>query len=87
MSSDLRLPPALLARLAMRRVGVVADFDDDAGLGEIEIDDPSFGTARIGFHCVAIADGSRHIEVGARVGFAVSMTPRGEVEARAITPC
>lgn len=46
-------------------VGTVTSFDDVTGLGEITGADG----ATIPFHCVSIADGTRTIEVGARVRF------------------
>jgi cold shock CspA family protein len=45
--------------------GVVTSFDEYVALGEITDD---AGTVWP-FHCVSIADGSRTIEVGARVQF------------------
>ncbi|MEY3806579.1 MAG: hypothetical protein RIR69_1391 [Actinomycetota bacterium] len=47
--------------------GVVTAFDAHAGLGEIR----SHNGEAIPFHCVAIADGSRDIEIGAAVEFVV----------------
>jgi cold shock CspA family protein len=61
--------------------GVVAEFDEARGLGTVEAD----GTA-YPFHCTAIADGSRTIEVGAAVTFEVSAGGMGRWEATAITP-
>lgn len=46
-------------------LGVVSAFDEYVALGEITDD---AGTVWP-FHCVSIADGSRTIEVGARVQF------------------
>lgn len=61
--------------------GVVASFDDHAGLGEIHADDGR----TVPFHCVAIADGSRTIAVGLRVRF--ELQPKlGRYEAAAIRP-
>jgi cold shock CspA family protein len=45
--------------------GTVTSFDKAVGLGEITRDDGSV----VPFHCVAIADGSRDIPVGAEVEF------------------
>ena len=42
--------------------GVVVGFDDDRGDGWIECDG-----VRWYFHCVAIADGSRHLDNGLEV--------------------
>ncbi|HBU75375.1 MAG TPA: hypothetical protein DEB38_03805 [Acidimicrobiaceae bacterium] len=59
--------------------GVVTSFDAKIGLGEVDVD----GVA-IPFHCIAIADGSRNIEVGAEV--TVSTTRRfGRVEASRVS--
>ena len=41
----------------------VTEFDDPRGVGAVNTDD---GTV-VGFHCTAIADGTRRIEVGAAV--------------------
>ncbi len=63
-------------------VGDVAEFDDPRGLGVIE-----FGTGhRIDFHCTAITDGSRHIDVGTVVAFEVSAGRLGRLEAHAVRP-
>jgi cold shock CspA family protein len=60
--------------------GVVVAFDDPRGLGTVRADD---GT-EYGFHCTAIADGTRTIEVGARVEF--GLIPRlGVYEATNLT--
>lgn len=67
---------------SMRRsTGVVADFDDAAGLGWIESDDGS----RVRLHCVAIVDGSRSIPVGTRVRFKVTQR-LGLIEAVDVEP-
>jgi cold shock CspA family protein len=62
--------------------GTVVTFDDAAGYGTIQEDD---GPPRW-FHCTAIADGSRTIEVGARVRFEVVPGHLGRWEAAAIQP-
>jgi cold shock CspA family protein len=49
----------------MALTGVIESFDDAAGLGVVRGDDGDAWP----FHCVSIADGSRTIEVGARVSF------------------
>jgi cold shock CspA family protein len=61
---------------------VVASFDDARGYGEITADD---GTA-VFFHCTAIADGSRTIEIGRGVAFTLEPGHRGRWEAQAIRP-
>ena len=45
--------------------GIVTEFDREVGLGEITAVDGRL----ISFHCMAIADGSRDIPVGAHVDF------------------
>jgi cold shock CspA family protein len=65
-----------------RRTGVVAEFDEPRGLGTIRADD---GT-ELPFHCTAIADGTRTIPVGQRVGFAVVAGLVGRWEAADIGP-
>ncbi|MFP5255966.1 MAG: cold-shock protein [Acidimicrobiia bacterium] len=57
--------------------GVVIDFDDHRGLGTIEADG-----RRHPFHCTAIADGTRTIEVGTPVSFTLAPGPLGRWEAR-----
>ncbi|HVE93593.1 MAG TPA: cold shock domain-containing protein [Acidimicrobiales bacterium] len=57
--------------------GEVVAFDDHAGLGAVRAID---GT-EYGFHCTAIADGSRTIAVGARVEFEVVAGGLGRWEA------
>jgi cold shock CspA family protein len=62
--------------------GVVAAFDDAAGLGHIEADDG----VRYPFHCTQIADGTRTITVDTPVSFEVMAGHMGRWEATAITP-
>ena len=71
-------------RRASRLDGVVAEFDDHAGFGEIEAGgEPGSGgtTQRYWFHCTAIADGSRHVEPGHPVTFRVVPGHQGRWEA------
>jgi cold shock CspA family protein len=63
--------------------GVVTAFDEPRGLGEVTADD---GVVHA-FHCTAIADGSRTIEVGTAVTFDVFAGRMGRWEARSIEPC
>lgn len=63
------------------RTGTVVAFDAKVGLGEVETDDG----ARLPFHCIVIADGSRSIEVGARVSFDL-LAKLGRWEASSIRP-
>ena len=58
-------------------LGCVERFDDTEGLGEVRLDDGRV----LGFHAVAIADGTRRIAVGARVAVAVRPGHRGRYEA------
>jgi cold shock CspA family protein len=61
--------------------GVVTAFDEAAGLGTVTADD---GTP-FPFQCTQIADGTRAIDVGAVVTFAVRPWHQGRYEAVAIT--
>jgi cold shock CspA family protein len=63
------------------RVGAVTEFDDPRGLGVVRSDDGE----TFPFHCTAIADGSRTVEVGTRVVFTVAPGHRGRYEARSVT--
>ena len=62
--------------------GTVATFDDVKGFGTVR--DDGTGEEHF-FHCTAIADGSRTIEVGAAVTFDVVAGRNGQWEARAVT--
>jgi cold shock CspA family protein len=62
--------------------GTVTEFDDAAGLGSITADDG----ATFLFHCTAISDGTRTIEVGTPVAFETRPARHGTYEAAAITP-
>lgn len=59
------------------RSGSVLAFSEAAGLGEVVAPD---GT-RYPFHCVAVADGTRWVEVGAEVTFVVRPGLLGRWEA------
>jgi cold shock CspA family protein len=61
--------------------GRVVEFDDVRGLGVIE----TSGGERYGFHCTAIADGTRTIAVGTPVRFDVVAGHLGLWEAASIT--
>jgi cold shock CspA family protein len=63
--------------------GTVTEFDDDKGFGTVRED--ATGDEHF-FHCTAIADGTRTIEVGAAVTFDVVPGRNGQWEARAIRP-
>jgi cold shock CspA family protein len=60
--------------------GRVAEFDGDRGLGVLVADDGR----ELPFHCTAIADGSRQIDPGTRVGFVTFPGPLGRIEARGL---
>jgi cold shock CspA family protein len=63
-------------------VGDVAAFDEERGLGLVE-----YGHGRaLSFHCTAITDGSRRIDVGAVVAFVVGAGRLGQLEARSVRP-
>jgi cold shock CspA family protein len=62
--------------------GVVARFDDHAGVGTVRVDDGR----EIFFHCTAIADGSRSITEGTDVEFEVVAGHLGQWEARNLEP-
>lgn len=61
--------------------GSVTAFDATAGLGEITGDDGRLYP----FHCTAIADGSRDIELGKQVAFTIVAGHLGRFEATAIS--
>lgn len=60
----------------------MTSFDDHTGLGTVTVSD---GTV-LGFHCTAIADGSRTIPTGLEVRFRVAAAGGGRWEAVAIVP-
>lgn len=57
--------------------GTVIEFDDHRGYGTVRGDD---GVERF-FHCTAVADGSRHVDMGAVVTFTVVPGHLGRWEA------
>jgi cold shock CspA family protein len=61
--------------------GRVIDFDEYVGLGHVADD---AGSVYL-FHCVEIADGSRTIDIGARVEFDL-MVKFGRAEAAQLRP-
>ena len=67
-------------RARATQTGVVDEFDDPRGLGTVLGDDGR----RYPFHCTAVADGSRRIDVGARVFFVTGSGHLGRIEARDI---
>ncbi len=62
----------------MPSTGTVTAFDVDRGLGTVT----DVGGRELPFHCTAIADGSRRIEVGTRVTFDTAPGHLGRMEAR-----
>jgi cold shock CspA family protein len=64
-----------------RIAGTVTQFDEHIGLGEITTDSGDV----VPFHCVNIANGSRTIEIGAKVNAETFLHARGRIEARNIT--
>lgn len=62
--------------------GTVDTFDEARGLGTVRCDDG----AVVGFHCTAIADGSRTVPEGQPVRFRIVPGRQGQFEADAITP-
>ena len=62
--------------------GTVVGFDEQRGLGEVEMSDGR----RLAFHCTQLADGSRRIAVGTVVRFEVTAGLVGRWEAGAVTP-
>jgi cold shock CspA family protein len=60
---------------------VVTEFDDQRGLGVVSAQDGS----SYHFHCTALSDGTRTVEVGTHVVFVVAAGHGGRDEARAIT--
>jgi cold shock CspA family protein len=59
--------------------GSVVAFDEPRGLGTIDADGTVYP-----FHCTALLDGTRAVEVGARVAFEVRPAGMGRWEATRI---
>ena len=66
------------------RVGTVVAFDEHAGHGLVGTDDARTGA--LFFHCTAITDGTRRIDVGADVAFDVVPGHLGRWEAADVRP-
>jgi cold shock CspA family protein len=64
-------------------LGRVASFDATRGLGTLT-DDTG---AVYAFHATAIAGGSRRIDVGTRVSYALAPGHGGRLEARSLVAC
>ena len=62
--------------------GVVVSFDEHRGDGYVRTDDGR----ELWFHCTAIADGSRKIDAGTKVRFAIQPGLPGQWEAANVTP-
>lgn len=75
------MTPSAASGSGPERLGVVSAFDAARGLGTVTADD---GT-EFGFHCVAIADGTRRVLVGSRVRFVLRPAHLGCYEADRIT--
>lgn len=65
-----------------RHTGKVTAFDEARGLGTVTDD----GGGDFLFHCTAIADKSRRIDVGVTVTFVLAHGHLGRMEARGLTP-
>ena len=63
-------------------IGTVVSFDDSRGIGTIE----TGPDRKVPFHCSAITDGSRTIEVGAVVAVRIVAGRLGVLEARSVRP-
>lgn len=61
----------------------MVEFDAERGFGAVA---PDGGDAGLFFHCTAIADGTRTIEVGTRVSYHVVAGHLGRWEARDLQP-
>ncbi|MGI9578732.1 MAG: hypothetical protein ACR2OH_11065 [Microthrixaceae bacterium] len=66
----------------LTRFGTVTDFDEPVGLGELTDSEGAVHS----FHCTAIADGSRDIQVGAEVSFRLEPGRKGQMEAVDLCP-
>jgi len=77
-----RTAPDPWGSLGAAHEGRVVEFDADSGLGAVV----DAAGRRYPFHCTEIADGTRQIDVGTAVRFAVAPGHRGRLEARDLTP-
>jgi len=62
-------------------LGTVVAFDDPRGIGTVRCGDRS-----VPFHCTAVTDGSRHIDVGTLVAVRIRAARLGRLEARSVHP-
>lgn len=60
--------------------GVVIEFDKHIGLGKIKLDDNRI----LDFHTINIEDGTRGIDVGAKISGKIFFHPRGRYEIKKI---
>ncbi len=65
------------------RRGTVVSFEDERGVGTVEEEDG----ATFFFHCTALTDGSRQVEVGQPILFVVRPGHGGRLEARELDKC
>jgi cold shock CspA family protein len=72
--------PEWPARRGAPVTGTVASFDAERGVGTVT---DEAGT-ELFFHCSAITDGTRQIDVGQPVTYLVRPGHRGQLEARAV---
>lgn len=79
----------MIPPLRTRLDGTVAEYDDHAGTGWLEVaeGEPAVSGGRLQryfVHCTQIADGSRHLDVGQRVRFHCRPGHLGRWEAAAV---
>jgi cold shock CspA family protein len=73
--------------MGVPRIGRVAAYDAGRGLGTVTTGDAADGPGpAYSFHSTAIADGSRAIDPGTKVGFSIAAGLGGVLEARYVTP-
>lgn len=80
MSAPLRAMEAFKPGVPV--IGRVLEFDAERGLGMLTTRDGD----TVAFHCTAISDGSRTVEVGKDVVFVIAPGHLGLSEARDVTP-
>jgi hypothetical protein len=61
-------------------VGRVTEYDAERGLGTVAVGDVTYA-----FHCTAVADGTRLIDVDTDVAFLLAPGLGGELEGRELT--
>lgn len=65
---------------SIAQMGVVESFDRHVGIGNLRMEDGSL----LFFHCIVITDGTREIEIGARVCVTQRPGHRGLLEAGSV---